>query len=60
MFYLSTLLKENMEGRLKMKTKDFKRTKGITLISLIVSIVVLLILAGIAINTLSGENRNTE
>ena len=43
-----------------MKTKDFKRIKGITLISLIVSIVVLLILAGIAINTLSGENRNTE
>ena len=39
-----------------METKDFKKTKGITLISLVVSIVVLLILAGIAIVTLTGEN----
>ena len=39
-----------------MKTKDFKRTKGITLISLVVSIVVLLILAGVSIVTLTGEN----
>ena len=41
-----------------MITKDFRGTKGITLISLIVSIVVLLILAGISIVTLTGENRN--
>ena len=41
-----------------MKTKDFKRTKGITLISLVVSIVVLLILAGVSIVTLTGENRH--
>ena len=40
-----------------MKTKDFKKTKGITLISLVVSIVVLLILAGVSIVTLTGENR---
>ena len=39
-----------------MKTKDFKKTKGITLISLVVSIVVLLILAGVSIVTLTGEN----
>ena len=39
-----------------MKTKEFKKTKGITLISLVVTIVVLLILAGISIVTLTGEN----
>ena len=38
-----------------MKTK-LKRNKGITLISLIVTIIVLLILAGVAISMLSGEN----
>ena len=43
-----------------MKTKEFKNTKGITLISLIVSIVVLLILAGISIVTLTGENRTNK
>ena len=43
-----------------MKTKDFKNTKAITLISLVVSIVVLLILAGVSIVTLTGENRNIE
>ena len=32
--------------------------KGITLISLVVTIVVLLILAGVTIATLSGDNRN--
>ena len=41
-----------------MGTKDFKKTKGITLISLVVSIVVLLILAGVSIITLTGENRD--
>ena len=39
-----------------MRTKDFKKTKGITLISLVVSIIVLLILAGVSIVTLTGEN----
>ena len=37
-----------------MKTKDFKNTKGITLISLVILIVVLLILAGVSIVTLTG------
>ena len=41
-----------------MITKDLKSTKGITLISLVVSIVVMLILAGVSIVTLTGENRN--
>ena len=41
-----------------MITKDFKSTKGITLISLVVSIVVILILAGVSIVTLTGDNRN--
>lgn len=35
-----------------------KRNKGITLISLVVSIIVLLILAGISITMLSGNNRH--
>ena len=39
-----------------MVTKDLKSTKGITLISLVVSIVVLLILAGVSIVTLTGDN----
>ena len=37
-----------------------KQEKGITLIALIVTIIVLLILAGISIAMLTGENRNTK
>ncbi|MCI8636954.1 MAG: hypothetical protein HFJ36_03755, partial [Clostridia bacterium] len=33
-----------------------KKEKGITLIALVITIIVLLILAGIAIATLTGEN----
>ena len=33
-----------------------RRNKGITLIALVITIVVLLILAGIAITTLAGDN----
>lgn len=40
-----------------MRTKEFKETKGITLIALIITIIVLLILAGVSIMTLTGENR---
>ena len=36
--------------------KQFKRNKGITLIALIVTIIVLIILAGVSINMLVGEN----
>lgn len=33
--------------------------KGITLIALVITIIVLLILAGVSISMLTGENRNT-
>ena len=36
--------------------KKFKRNKGITLIALVVTIIVLLILAGISISMLTGQN----
>ena len=38
--------------------KKTKKNKGITLIALVLTIVVLLILAGVAISALSGENRH--
>ena len=56
--FFKYLTKRKLKGGILMRTKDFWGTKGITLISLIVSIVVLLILAGISIVTLTGENRN--
>ena len=40
-----------------MKNK-LKNVRGITLIALVISIVVILILAGVTIATLTGENRN--
>mgnify|MGYP004626693903 CR=1 FL=1 len=40
-----------------MLNKTLKRNKGITLIALVVTIIVLLILAGISINALAGQNR---
>ena len=39
-----------------MRTKELKRNKGITLIALVITIIVLLILAGVTIATLLGEN----
>ena len=38
----------------------YKSKKGITLIALVVTIIVLLILAGISISMLTGQNRNTK
>ena len=38
--------------------KNKKMSKGITLIALVVTIIVLLILAGISIQMLTGDNRN--
>ena len=35
-----------------------RKNRGITLIALIVTIIVLLILAGVTIATLTGDNRN--
>lgn len=49
------------EGRnKKMKRKEIKKrdNKGITLIALVITIIVLLILAGVSIAMLTGENRN--
>ena len=39
-----------------MKNINFKNKKGITLIALVVTIIVLLILAGVSIATITGEN----
>ena len=47
------MLKENNK-----RCKDLKEKAGITLISLVVTIIVLLILAGVSIAMLTGENRN--
>ena len=53
--------KKIKEGRnYKMKQKERKKlnNKGITLIALVITIIVLLILAGVSIAMLTGENRN--
>ena len=42
-----------IKDRIKMKTKS---NKGITLIALVITIIVLLILAGVTIAALSGDN----
>ena len=39
-----------------LKKKTLKSTNGITLIALVITIIVLLILAGISISMLSGKN----
>ena len=41
-----------------MKNKLRKTNSGITLIALVITIIVLLILAGVTIATLMGDNRN--
>ena len=41
---------------MKYQKKKFKETKGITLIALVITIIVLLILAGVTIVALSGDN----
>ena len=41
------------------KNKKEIKNKGITLIALVITIIVLLILAGVSIAMLTGENRNT-
>ena len=47
------------KGIKKMKAKNANlRNKGITLIALVVTIIVLLILAGVSISMLTGQNRN--
>ena len=39
-----------------LKSMDFKGRKGITILSLSVTIIILLILAGISVATLTGDN----
>ena len=63
MFYNKITKKENNKyGQIKLKLKNtggknhVKKQKGITLIALVVTIVVLLILAGVTINLLLDEN----
>ena len=46
--------------KMKLENKLKKGQKGITLIALVITIIVLLILAGVTINTLTGDNRNIE
>ena len=41
---------------MKRKSRQNKHAKGITLIALVITIIVLLILAGVAINALFGDN----
>jgi len=40
------------------KNRKVRTNKGITLIALVITIIVLLILAGISIVTLTGDNRS--
>ena len=44
------------ESRMKLNKKNYSKQKGITLIALVVTIVVLLILAGVSLNAIFGEN----
>ena len=46
-----------MENQENMKKDFYKRPSGITLIALVITIIVLLILAGVSIAMLTGENR---
>ena len=47
--------RRNFEMNLK-----FRNPKGITLIALVITIIVLLILAGVSIATLTGDNGNVK
>ncbi len=48
---------KNNETKIKEEVRT-KKQNGITLIALVITIIVLLILAGVGIAMLSGENRN--
>ena len=55
--------KENIEKRDFMKKKNTRKEQGITLIALVITIIILLILAGITISAITGDNgiiRNTK
>ena len=48
------------KGGKKMNLQKFKEKRGITLIALVVTIIVLVILAGVTLGALTGENRNLD
>ena len=49
--------KEKVRGKVKnMKEEKLRSNKAITLIALVITIIVLLILAGVSIATLTGDN----
>ena len=52
---IKSIAKTKEKGELKMK-ENLKRKRGITLIALVITIVILLILAGITIASLNGNN----
>ena len=55
--------KENIEKRDFMRKKNTRKEQGITLIALVITIIILLILAGITISAITGDNgiiRNTK
>ena len=52
---LSVIVKKDKEGKDRKIRREAKQ-KGITLIALVITIIVLLILAGVTIATLTGEN----
>ena len=49
-------IKENIKINTKSARKNYSNQKGITLIALVITIVVLLILAGVSINALFGDS----
>ena len=49
-------IKENIKTNKKSARRNYSNQKGITLIALVVTIVVLLILAGVSVNAIFSEN----
>ena len=54
------MMKIKQKNTLTKQKKLQKGNAGITLIALVVTIIVLLILAGISISMLTGQNRNSK
>ena len=57
MFYNLFIIKNKEENRMKKQNKNTRKsTYGITLVALVITIIVLLILAGVSINLVAGSN----
>ena len=52
--------KDKSVANVSTETLYNRKNRGITLIALVVSVIVLLILAGISISMLTGQNRNSK